>query len=147
MMSTVTRKKKNLNLMLLLVSLSLAAALLLFAVPVFADTGHDDEHGKPLNLVLQEIKARLGLNPEEAIDPRKVSNEELEELGEAVMSIMHPNPRQHELMDRMMGGEGSERLARAHKRMGYNYLASGGYGKYGMFNRRGGRGMMGGGMM
>ena len=147
MMSTVKGKKKNLNTMLLLVSLVLASALLLFAVPVFANTGHDDEHGKVLELALQEIRAKQVVGPDEAIDPRKVSNEELEELGEAVMSIMHPDPRQHELMDRMMGGEGSESLARAHRRMGYNYLASDGYGECGMFNRKGGRGMMGYGMM
>jgi len=146
-MSTVTRNKKTLNTMLVFVSLTLAAALLLFAIPLFADTGGDDEHGKPLEMVLQEIREKQGVGSDEAIDPGRVSNEELEELGEAVMSIMHPNPRQHEFMDRMMGGEGSENLARAHIRMGYNYFASDGNRECGMFNRRGERGMMGRGMM
>lgn len=147
MFNVFSRNRKNLNSMLILLSLTLAAAILLLVVPVFADTGHEGEHGKSLELVLQEIRARLGVKPDAEIDPRNVSDEELEELGEAVMSIMHPGPRQHELMDRMMGGEGSERLARAHRRMGYNYLTSDGYEGCFMSGRRGGRGMMGRGMM
>jgi hypothetical protein len=97
--------------------------------------------------VLGEIREKQGLGPDDAIDPRKVSNNDLEELGEAVMSIMHPESEQHELMDQMMGGEGSENLRRAHIRMGYNYLASLDDRRYGWFGRRGWRGMMGRGRM
>jgi hypothetical protein len=105
------------------------------AAVVGADTGNGDEHGKPLNVVLQEIREKYGISSNEAINPRKLSDAELEEVGEAVMSIMYPDPRQHEIMDNMMGGEGSQSLARMHRRMGYNYLSGNGYG------------MMGGGMM
>ncbi len=146
----VLRKKNILNKPLVLLSLMVASALLLSAVPVFTDTGLEGEHGKPLEGVLQEIRDKQGLGPDEAIDPRKVSDEELEKIGEAVMGIMHPDPRQHELMDQMMGGEGSQSLKSAHISMGYNYLAgntggplSGMMGR-GMMGGMMGRGMMGG---
>ena len=102
-----------------------------------ADTDNRDQHGRPLEVVLQEIREKYEISPDEAINPRKVSDEDLEELGEAVMSVMFPDPKQHEIMDDMMGGEGSRRLARMHERMGYNYLAGRG-------NSIMGRGMMGG---
>ena len=51
------------------------------AVPLFADTGHEGEHGRPLEDVLQEIREKQGLQPDDAIDPRKVNNKDLEELG------------------------------------------------------------------
>jgi hypothetical protein len=148
----IFRKKDTMHTSLLLLTLVVTSALLLSVVPVFADTGLEGEHGRPLEDVLQEIREKQGLEPDAVIDPRKVDDVDLEELGESVMSIMHPEPRQHELMDQMMGGEGSESLKRAHIRMGYNYLASLDDGKYGWFGRRGrgrmmGRGMMGRGMM
>jgi hypothetical protein len=96
-----------------------------------ADAIDGENHGKPLEVVLQEIREKQGLSPNEPINPRKVSNEDLEELGEAVMSVMFPDPRQHEIMDNMMGGEGSRQLARMHRRMGYNYLSGGSYGMMG----------------
>jgi len=121
--------------------LYLAAAVFILspfvgAAVLHADTDIEDQHGKPLEVVLQEIRVKYNVSPDEAINPRKVSNEDLEELGEAVMSIMFPDPKQHEIMDDMMGGEGSRRLYRMHERMGYNYLAGKGNGF--------GRGMMGG---
>jgi len=100
----------------------------------------EENHGKPLEVVLQEIRESQGIGENEKIDPDKVSDEKLEELGDAVMSVMHPDPREHEWMDNMMGGEGSSTLAAMHKIMGYNYLSDS-YG--GMM----GQGMMGGGMM
>jgi len=145
-MKRMTFKNKNtVNKPLVLLSLMVVSALLLSAVPVFADTGLEGEHGKPLEDVLQEIRDKQGLGPDEAIDPRKVSDEELEELGEAVMGIMHPDPRQHELMDQMMGGEGSRSLKSAHISMGYNYLAGNtGDPLSGMMSRGMMGGMMGG---
>jgi hypothetical protein len=90
--------------------------------------------------VLSQIRQKLGLGPDDRIDPSKVPDNLMQELGDAVMDQMIPNPQQHEWMDRMMGGEGSESLAAAHRWMGYRYL-TGGYGP------GGGYGMMGGGMM
>lgn len=114
----VTIKKTILlTLGVLLFSLLFSGALL------FADSNGTDEHGKPLNVILQEIRKKQGLGPDGAIDPRTFSEKDLEELGEAIMSVMHPDSKQHEFMDNMMGGEGSESLAAMHKSMGYNYLA------------------------
>jgi len=104
------------------------------------DVAGEEAHGKPLEVVLQEIRESQGIGEKEKIDPDKVSDEQLEELGDAVMSVMHPDPREHEWMDNMMGGEGSSTLSAMHKIMGYNYLRDS-YG--GMM----GRGMMGPGMM
>src|SRR6056297_749630 len=59
------------------------------------------------------------------------------------MSEVHPNERVHSWMDRMMGGEGSESLASAHRWMGYRYLTDSSEYGYG----RGRIGMMGPGMM
>jgi uncharacterized membrane protein len=147
-------KKRSILSMPLLLSLVIASALLLTALvltaaPVLADTSSESEHGTALDEVMQKIRQKQNLGPDEAIDPRQVSDKDLEELGDAVMSIMVPDPGQHELMDRMMGGEGSESLRVAHMRMGYNYLASLDGGKYGWYGRRGmmGGGFMGSGMM
>jgi hypothetical protein len=119
----------------ILVILFAAGGLFIGAVSAFAD---NDGHSESVEQVEAQIRSELGLKADERIDPDKVPPQLLEELGDAVMAVMHPDPEQHEWMDRMMGGEGSESLAAAHRWMGYRYL-SGGYG--------GGFGMMGGGMM
>ena len=109
-MRMIFGKKDSMHKFLILFMLVAALLLLLSTVPVFADTGHEGVHGRPLEEMLGEIREKQGLGQDDDIDPRKVSNKDLEELGEAVMSIMHPEPEQHELMDQMMGGEGSESL-------------------------------------
>jgi len=122
-------------------------ALFIFSFVTYAnsDTEGENDHGKPLEVMLQEIRESQEIGENERIDPDKVSDEQLEELGEAVMNIMHPDPKEHEWMDNMMGGEGSSTLSAMHKIMGYNYLK----GSYGGMMGRGaiGPGMMGPGMM
>jgi len=109
------------------------------------DVAGEEAHGKPLEVVLQEIRESQGIGEKEKIDPDKVSDEQLEELGDAVMSVMHPDPREHEWMDNMMGGEGSSTLSAMHKIMGYNYLRDSYEGMMGPGMM--GRGMIGPGMM
>jgi uncharacterized membrane protein len=123
-------------------------ALISMGISVYADADAEDAHGKPLEVVLQEIREKYGISPDETINPRKVNDKDLEELGEALMGVMHPDPRQHELMDDMMGGEGSESLASMHRMMGYRYLSGESYSMMGggMMNMMD-NGMMGGGMM
>ena len=54
--------------------------------------------------MLAEIRQEQNIAKNESIDQDKVSDGLLEELGEAGMSYMIPNPGQHEWMDEMMGG-------------------------------------------
>jgi len=96
----------------------------------------------------------------------KLTDEQLEEMGDYYMEQMHPGEA-HEIMDKMMGGEGSESLKQTHIQMakgiycnedingmmsggmmnmmmGNNMMGSGGM--MGMMNT-GGSNMMGSGMM
>ena len=80
----------------------------------------------------------------------ELTNEQLEEIGDYYMEQMHPGEA-HEIMDNMMGGEGSQSLKQVHINMarrlycnenvyiGYGIMGSGGM--TGMMN------MIGGGMM
>jgi len=94
-------------------------SLLIIPVVLSAD---ENSHGKTLEAVLEAIRIEQNVTQNKDINPDKVSDDLLEELGEAVMSIRHPNERVHEMMDNMMGGEGSVSLRSAHIMMGYNYL-------------------------
>lgn len=107
---------KNSVIMAIIIS---ACSMLLLA---HAESELEGIHDKSLEAVLAEIRASQGLGKYDRIDPDKVSDEQLEELGDAVMSVMHPDSRQHEWMDNMMGGEGSTTLSAMHRIMGYNYL-------------------------
>jgi hypothetical protein len=122
--------------------MSILIMLFLGAGSLWTDTGND-RHSESVEAVTAEIRAELGLKAGESIDPDKVPPQLLEELGDAVMGTMHPDPEQHEWMDKMMGGEGSESLAAAHRWMGSRYLSGG----YGPGSPMMGGGMMGGGMM
>jgi hypothetical protein len=107
----------------------------------------EDGHGRSIAEVEGEIRSELNLSPSDRIDPDAVPAPLLEELGEAVMSDVHPDEEVHTWMDRMMGGRGSASLASAHRWMGYTYLVDG-YPSGGIMGGWGGRGMMhGGGMM
>jgi hypothetical protein len=115
-------------------------AVLLIAVVVFPALA--DETTKSVELILQEIKNDQNVKETEQIDPDRVSEAQLAQLGEALMERMLPNERQHELMDQMMGGEGSSSLEAMHRSMGYRYLSGGEEASW-----RSGWGMMGPGMM
>ena len=92
---------------------------------------------------MQEILTAQGVTNRAEVDCQAVSDEQLEQLGDAVMEVMHPG-EQHEIMDQMMGGEGSESLKFMHIRLGQNYLGCANSGNYlGLM----GRGLMGGSMM
>lgn len=98
--------------------ISILIFLLLLPAIVFADEGHD----MSLSGVVEEIMLVQGVNSQDKVDCEKVSDEQFEELGEAVMGAMHPDPEEHEAMDQMMGGEGSDSLLAMHIAMGQRYL-------------------------
>ncbi len=68
----------------------------------------------------------------------KVTDEQLEEIGDYYMEQMHPGEA-HEIMDNMMGGEGSESLKQVHIKMARRLYCN--------ENLYIGYGMMGGGVM
>lgn len=98
------------------------------------------EHAKSIEIVLQEVLAKQNVDVIQNLDCAKVSDEDLEHLGDAFMEEQHPGEA-HEAMDRMMGGEGSETLRQMHINMGSAYLGC--RGNYGHGMMGGMMGMMG----
>jgi len=85
---------------------------------------------------------------ESRVSCNDLTDDQLEEIGDYAMELMHPGEA-HETMDEMMGGEGSEQLRQAHIAMArrrYCRDQSGMMGGYGSM-MGGFNGMMGGGMM
>ena len=93
---------------------------------------------------------------ESGVSCDELSKDQLELLGDYYMEQMHPG-EQHELMDKMMGGEGSESLRQAHIFMARRWYCGDAVGmgmmgmmmggNVGMGGGVMGSGMMGGGMM
>lgn len=117
-------------------------------VPAFVLTANEGGHGSGIDQIIAEIEQTQGVDTISEINPDRVSPKLLEELGDAVMGIMISDEQQHEWMDQMMGGEGSEQLASMHRLMGYRYLQSNGDLSSGLWGPgMSGYGMMGPGMM
>jgi hypothetical protein len=104
------------------VSLFIVGILVFMTVAQAAAFADREEQAAGIDTVLARIRAEQRIDANNLISPDKVSDDLLEQLGEAVMSSAHPDLREHEWMDNMMGGEGSESLRSAHILMGYNYL-------------------------
>ena len=77
----------------------------------------------------------------------KLTDEQLEAIGDYYMEQMHPGEA-HEMMDKMMGGEGSARLRQAHINMAKKLYCNEDIGEMmGSGNMMGMMNMAGGGMM
>ncbi|WP_414151261.1 hypothetical protein ACIZ62_04030 [Acetobacterium carbinolicum] len=77
---------------------------------------------KSPDVILSEIMGEQGINDPTQIDPGKVSQDKLEELGDSAMEAMIGNTAMHEQMDTRLGGEGSESLRAFHINLAVNYL-------------------------
>jgi len=100
----------------------LPVALILLGSAFFNTIQVKAEESPSLDNVIEEIKTQQGIIDLKKVDCNKVSDKQLEQLGEAVMGVMFPDQDVHELMDNMMGGEGSASLASRHIFMGSSYL-------------------------
>jgi putative membrane protein len=83
----------------------------------------DEMNPKSIEAVLSEIKMEQGINDSDKIDPSKVSQSKLEELGDSVMEVMIGNSAMHDQMDIRLGGDGSASLKAFHINIGLNYLS------------------------
>lgn len=124
-------------------------AVVLTATPMLA-SAQENDHAMSVEDALSVIMQSQNVSQLQNLDCADVSDDQLEELGDAVMELMHPG-QAHEQMDQMMGGKGSDSLRNMHIQMGRNYLGcygsqSGNYGMGGMMGSYG-MGMMGPGMM
>ena len=101
---------------------------------------HGDEgHSQTLEQVVNDLLVGFNVDSVAKLDCDKIVDHDFGHLGEALMSYMHPNEEEHEAIDAMMGGEGSESLDSMHEFMGKRYLGCN-EGSFGPM-------MMGGGMM
>lgn len=104
-----------------------------------------DMEGLSISTIVEDIMRQQGVSDINQIDCNKIDEDRLEELGDALMEEMHPGEA-HTLMDKMMGGEGSESLRSMHILMARRYLGcreSGYVGRMGMMGDY--NGMMNGG--
>lgn len=120
--------------------MTIAVALIFSQSPAFADS----EQNKSVNTILDSIRQSQKIDKNSDIDCGKIANEQFEELGDAVMNVMHPDEDQHRLMDQMMGGEGSESLEAMHIAMGRKYLGCWSGDFQNVYGMMGGAGMMNG---
>ena len=112
------------------ISIIVIFSMLLLSVSLVSAHEHDFGETKQL------IDSGIGCD--------KLTNEQLESIGDYYMEQMHPGEA-HEIMDNMMGGEGSESLKQVHINMAKRLYCNenvGGMMGGGMMNM-----MMGGGMM
>src|SRR3989344_1527542 len=127
---------------------------LAMAVPALAIS--DESHRQAVVEVVNEIAGSQNISSQSDVTCDAVTDDQFEELGDAVMQAMIGDDQQHEIMDNMMGGEGSESLRSMHIAMGQRYLgcAQGQFGTMGMMGGmmsmmgsgwRGGDGLMMGG--
>lgn len=130
-----------LSLTLLLFSVTAASA----QMGMMGSSADSDNVSASVDQLTSQIMAEQNVTSLTNLDCTKISDDTLEELGDQVMSYMHPDSDIHEAMDDMMGGEGSESLAAAHINMALNYLGCNtytgtkqnkntGYGMLGMMN-------------
>lgn len=103
------------------------------------------DHGGSVEDAVRDIMKTQAVSGQEQIDCEAVTEDEWEKLGDAAMGEMIGNNERHEMMDNMMGGEGSDSLRAMHINMGQRNLncANDSSGTSSMGMMGGGMGMMG----
>ena len=81
---------------------------------------------RKVDAIVADIEKRQNVTTPSAVEIDKVAPNLIEELGDAVMEVMIGNPARHDMMDRMIGGDGSPQLIAFHTDLGQQYLANGG---------------------
>lgn len=114
--------------------ISVALVLLLSASITLAEAS-----AQTIDNVIDDIKTSQRTRSVGTLNCSLVSDAQFEALGETVMEAVHPGATD-QIMESMMGGEGSESLQLMRIRMGMNYLGCGLRGSTTPF----GYGMMGG---
>lgn len=121
------------------------AVLVVSGMP-FAALADSDGHTRSISDVIQGIIVAQGVVGQNEIQCDEVVDAQFEELGDAVMQAMIGDDQSHEIMDQMMGGEGSQSLQQMHIAMGQRYLGCA-QGQFGTMGSMGGMmSMMGAGM-
>ncbi len=100
--------------------------VLLLAVMIQLSVFAAENHGRDIEIIMEEILIGTQSETISEISPEEVSPSLLEELGDAVMGLLLDDDWRHERMDAMLGGEGSYQLAAYHRDLGEQYLLSGG---------------------
>lgn len=95
---------------------------------------------RSVDAIVADIERQQNVSTMDIVNLGKVAPALLEELGDAVMGLIIGDPAHHDVMDKMLGGDGSSRLTAFHTDLGQQYLRNGGLNGV----RMGGRGMMGG---
>ena len=127
---------------------SIATCVVLAVVLALPGVARADETERAVMLpreVLAEIRQSQGVPVGGKIDCDKVTPEQYEVLGEAVMEQSYASHEDHEWMDEMMGGDDSPYLQAMHRSMGARYLGCSYGGRAGSYFAGSSPGMMGGG--
>lgn len=102
-----------------------AALILLVPLGLYAHGGGPSSQSSSIvssDETVSKILADQDVSSVSEINCDNVSETDYEMLGETMMSFMHPDEEEHELMDEAMGGEGSETLEAMHVHMGTRML-------------------------
>lgn len=127
-----------------IIIISLTLSVILGINSVFAQTGMMSENywrkgafmpnlpeNENTKKILNDILKSQNTDDINKLDCGKISENQLDELGDSYMGLMLSNAEQHETMDAIMGGEGSPHLKQAHINMGRSYLGCWGNYSYG----------------
>lgn len=81
---------------------------------------------RAVGVIVADIEKQQNVPTTELVNVDKVPAALLEELGDAVMGALIGDSSRHDVMDRMLGGDGSPRLTAFHIDLGQQYLRNGG---------------------